>query len=1059
MVKTIWRIGAVILASAALLAFVSGTSFAAVTGKIAGKITDEETGEALPGVSILIEGTTMGASTDLKGRYFILDVPLGTYSLKAVMIGYVPKRVIEVRVGLETTTEIDFKLKSTVIAVAEPIVVVAARPLIDKMLTASRTVVSAEQLDNTLPVAGINDIVETSASVFKGYIRGGRKYESKLLLDGVDITDTYFSAGTGRYGEEAGHAYQAFRRSDTREVGSVSVTSSSLAELNVLAGTFNAEYPTATAGVVNVVTREGGRDWHGKIFIRSTATDGLEHMGTNIYRDAKRDAIKVGDVIDRDIDGYFDEKAAWEAKGDPESLRRAELFTWTKQKCRDKYLYDPDEGRGLGYSYEVEGNLHGPLTRKGGLFLTGSYSDRKGPLPFDATRLLTLSSKLHYQVRENQKLTGYFQLEDGGDLFGWVNTKFNPKFKYYMEGSPRYKSSGLVGYLKWTQTLSPKTFYEVQVSQSNKKNLMGFPDDNGDGWCDIDETGDFIDFGAFDKKYQPMPTNIDSLRQLPESEWSKYISPDYIKYVGWDENGYTDDTYTEKVFLYPRLDPAAGAKNKMLFSGYEGYYRNAYPSPLYERLIRNATTLKGDITSQVSYNHQLKAGAQFRYHTVDENMLQTPVGGAGNEYPYSKFWVNDFDFHPMDISFYAQDRIEYSGLIMNVGARVDGFKSGAAGFENDFAPFEEVTDPTIGFLRFEPLRGDKEPWKFYVNPRVGISHPVTDRMAIHYSWGKFSQYPNFASLYEDYNFTDYAASPNLNAPLIGQDPTITTAYEMGIQTAFAHPTVGEFVLDVTAYYRDIENYTRRNFVLSTRTGRGINIWTTWGYADARGIEATLERRPGSKYVSGRLTYAYSYIKSSVPVGGKAEDQRLGYDTKKDSTKFGGELPWEILDAYNSYERHVVGQAGNAPSGGYDRPQRITASLLFDFPFGIKFSTVTTASSGFYYRLAEEDPTGRYQNLATSCWNVTSNLRAGWELTDLLKLGGGVRATLFYEVRNLLNRENITAYAYRGFTGALDHAVWEQAENPEGHVALPTDDYGNLFYDIAREQYIGLEISF
>lgn len=54
---------------------------AATTGKIAGVITDAKTGEALPGVNVVIEGTQMGAATNLKGEYFVINVPPGTYNL------------------------------------------------------------------------------------------------------------------------------------------------------------------------------------------------------------------------------------------------------------------------------------------------------------------------------------------------------------------------------------------------------------------------------------------------------------------------------------------------------------------------------------------------------------------------------------------------------------------------------------------------------------------------------------------------------------------------------------------------------------------------------------------------------------------------------------------------------------------------------------------------------------------------------------------------------------------------------------------------------------------
>ena len=70
-------------------------------------------------------------------------------------------------------------------------------------------------------------------------------YETKTIVDGVDVSDTYFSGGTGAYGiGDVGHVYQAFRRSELDETAISDVPSSALQELNVYAGTFTAEYPT-----------------------------------------------------------------------------------------------------------------------------------------------------------------------------------------------------------------------------------------------------------------------------------------------------------------------------------------------------------------------------------------------------------------------------------------------------------------------------------------------------------------------------------------------------------------------------------------------------------------------------------------------------------------------------------------------------------------------------------------------------------------------------------------------------------------------------------------------
>ncbi|MBN1540678.1 carboxypeptidase-like regulatory domain-containing protein, partial [candidate division KSB1 bacterium] len=112
-----------------LVAALAPCMFAATTGKIAGQVTDAQTGEVLPGVNVLIEGTTMGAATNLEGRYNILNVPPGSYSLRASMIGYSTYTVQNVRVDIELTTRVDMKLTTEVIS-GQEVTVVATRPVV-----------------------------------------------------------------------------------------------------------------------------------------------------------------------------------------------------------------------------------------------------------------------------------------------------------------------------------------------------------------------------------------------------------------------------------------------------------------------------------------------------------------------------------------------------------------------------------------------------------------------------------------------------------------------------------------------------------------------------------------------------------------------------------------------------------------------------------------------------------------------------------------------------------------------------------------------------------------
>ncbi len=77
------------------------TLLAGDTGKIAGRITDKTTGEPLAAANISVLGTMLGAATNLEGQYTILNVPPGTHTLRATLIGYGTVVINDVRVYIE----------------------------------------------------------------------------------------------------------------------------------------------------------------------------------------------------------------------------------------------------------------------------------------------------------------------------------------------------------------------------------------------------------------------------------------------------------------------------------------------------------------------------------------------------------------------------------------------------------------------------------------------------------------------------------------------------------------------------------------------------------------------------------------------------------------------------------------------------------------------------------------------------------------------------------------------------------------------------------------------
>ncbi len=85
--------------------------FAGTTGKIHGRITESETGEPLPGISVNIIGTNLGAASDYEGNYFILNVPPGKYKLVAAGLGYKELKKEGFWVNADKSTKVDFEME------------------------------------------------------------------------------------------------------------------------------------------------------------------------------------------------------------------------------------------------------------------------------------------------------------------------------------------------------------------------------------------------------------------------------------------------------------------------------------------------------------------------------------------------------------------------------------------------------------------------------------------------------------------------------------------------------------------------------------------------------------------------------------------------------------------------------------------------------------------------------------------------------------------------------------------------------------------------------------
>lgn len=205
--------------------------FAQVSGKLTGIVKDN-TGEPLVSANVIIEGTNLGAATDFDGRYTILNVRAGTYTVKFGYIGYKSHRVEGVRISADQTKIIDVILEPEVI-VGEEVVVVSKRPIVEFNQTSSVASLNKDDIKN-LPVQSLNEIVNLQAGVIDGHFRGGRLGEVQYQVDGVSVVNPYNNSSI------------------------LEIDRSMIEEVQVISGTFDAKYGQAMSGVVNTVLKTGG---------------------------------------------------------------------------------------------------------------------------------------------------------------------------------------------------------------------------------------------------------------------------------------------------------------------------------------------------------------------------------------------------------------------------------------------------------------------------------------------------------------------------------------------------------------------------------------------------------------------------------------------------------------------------------------------------------------------------------------------------------------------------------------------------------------------------------
>jgi len=782
-----------------LMSLLSIAALASTTGKIAGIVTDSETGEPLIGVNVIISELGIGAATDVSGYYAILNLPPGAYDLTANYIGYSAVTFSDVRVRIDLTTTQNFSL-STLALQGEAVVIVATKPVVDKDIASSQRNLSSDEFVD-MPINSISEVVGLQAGIEGLSIRSGGEDELVLMMDGVTLKDD-------RTGKPV-----------------TGIPMSSVKEVMVQSGGFNAEYSDLQSGLVNVVTREGGKEGYSFNISYRYSPPAPKHFGMSLY---DKNSYFLRPYFDDDVAWTGTDNGAWDQytqdryptfKGwnalsaqllqndDPSDdltpTGAQRLFEW--QVRRDGNIKKPD--------YSIDAGFGGPVPvigkALGNLRFFTSYNGNQNmyliPLSRDAYRDYVWTLRLTSDITPKLKLsvstftkdisastssgTGqptYFSSIWGvASIFGTNSQQswklLAPEYYALTDISTKMISARLTG------IIDSKSFYEV-ISEYSQTAYNSNPNDRRDSTL-----------------YDIFPG--------AESFFTDEAPYGFVDYISESVGGIFD----------------------------MGLKSNARDTSKTSRF-----KLKADYTNQVNHNNQIKTGVQFEYFNYKMNYgainRVLPVGR-----PFSK-WERS----PYQIGAYLQDKMEFEGWIASIGLRAEYFNPNTDWYDVDIYNKQLFSSTYTSDVEDEiPTRPAKA--SITLLPRIGISHPISVNSKLYFNYGHMRQKFSPDALFGVRRVTDGSMS-TFGDPELPMEKTV--AFEMG----YDHALFDSYLIHVSGYYKDKSDQSSTVSYESSDQSVDYSQYKNIFYQDIRGFELELRKTRGD-WITGFGNYTYAIYSS------------------------------------------------------------------------------------------------------------------------------------------------------------------------------------------------------
>lgn len=964
----------------------------AQSGKLSGTVKDAANGQGLPGVTVILQNTNLGGVTDSQGRYNIIGVSAGVYTVRYSFVGYDTKTVSNVRVTSSITTTQNVELSES--RQATEVSITAQRMVVDQNQTASRALVTGEEINN-LPVTNLNEALGKTSNSYDGYVRGSRRFETKTIVEGVDISDAFYTVS------QVGNTVtmQNTNRADQTSASMFNLNPESVEEVSVNTGATGANYSSASGGVVAISLAEGRGKLRGSFSARiapSIGQPGPDSLA--VYLDGAK---------------YTTERDALLASANTADVTRAKLY----------YGWTPDKYTEGGPEMDVRGSIGGSLGKFANFSLSGQLFQSNGYLPNYYRKSVNGQFKSTFNLTSSTQLSLVGLIQNDGLWGNWNNRDYQDLWRFYLEGVAQKDGGSYMGSAMLRQNFGKKSFATVQMYRTFKQSRIGYVDDNGDGFTQLGEQGDFID----------LRTN-----------------ENIAKYIGASSGtNKRDEVAKPRMFIDIQTD-TGGSETAGIFTPTGGRFRTARPTPFQEDITSQTDGLKFDFTSQVNNEHLIQFGAEYKKRSFDFFQIDGLPGESPMLNPQLEpYMIEYWDRHPTETSLYISDRMEYAGLKINAGLRVDMIDRDMQKITDYFFPMtqQRVDYQGRSVLRNVFVRGEEVPVDVLWNPRIGISHPIGSTASMYFAYSRSQQLLSYFDMYRLYsgNFSRNVFAPAYRDP--ETDPITSNNFELGVQWEF----IPGWGVDINAYGRSIANYGLAGFSTTNRTPAGqtavglssYSFVTDFGYADARGIELVLRRAPRKLTEDIRLSANVSYTYSSVESAAAAGVNQTSFVCTGACVT---QLPFDNAEDFKNYAINAAG--GTTLTGGFNRLHRVIARGTSTLPFGISAGLNATFESGFLYRKAiGADPRGR--ELLTAPYNAQVDLR----LEKRFNFGQSLGLDVYLDGKNILNRHNIVGYD----TSVANQLVFLQDQGIPGTRLVLGD--GTTLYGPGRTFYFGARVRF